>query len=118
MWVCANCGEQIEESFEACWNCQYGRDGTLLNRPEEIVEEANAVLEAYLQPNEFLRHWAYGIEPMPVETKLLLFLLGALVVILAPLSVQAIFFNRIFEINRIAETGLASKMPTIILFVT
>jgi hypothetical protein len=27
MWVCPNCGEQAEEHFEVCWNCQTREDG-------------------------------------------------------------------------------------------
>lgn len=31
MWRCPNCGESIEDSFEVCWQCGTGADGT---RPE------------------------------------------------------------------------------------
>jgi hypothetical protein len=27
MWICPNCGEQVEEHFEVCWNCETGKDG-------------------------------------------------------------------------------------------
>ncbi|MGD8499434.1 MAG: zf-TFIIB domain-containing protein [Phycisphaerales bacterium] len=27
MWVCPNCGEQVEEHFEVCWNCETREDG-------------------------------------------------------------------------------------------
>ncbi len=27
MWTCANCGEQVDDNFEACWNCQTERGG-------------------------------------------------------------------------------------------
>jgi hypothetical protein len=27
VWTCTNCNEQVEEQFEACWNCQHNRDG-------------------------------------------------------------------------------------------
>lgn len=27
MWSCANCGEQVDDNFEACWNCQTERGG-------------------------------------------------------------------------------------------
>ena len=27
MWYCAQCGEEIEDTFEACWNCGTGEDG-------------------------------------------------------------------------------------------
>ena len=29
MWTCHNCGEQIEDNFDACWNCGTSIDGTL-----------------------------------------------------------------------------------------
>ncbi len=28
MWKCANCGEEVEASFDVCWNCGTGKDGT------------------------------------------------------------------------------------------
>lgn len=28
MWRCSNCGEEVEDDFEVCWNCQSGKDGT------------------------------------------------------------------------------------------
>jgi len=27
MWRCAGCGEELEDSFDSCWNCGTGRDG-------------------------------------------------------------------------------------------
>lgn len=27
MWKCAACGEQVEDQFEACWNCSTSKDG-------------------------------------------------------------------------------------------
>jgi len=27
MWKCKKCGEQIEDTFDACWNCGTGIDG-------------------------------------------------------------------------------------------
>ena len=29
MWTCQNCGEHIEDTFDACWNCGTSIDGTL-----------------------------------------------------------------------------------------
>ena len=26
-WTCTNCNEQVEEQFDACWNCQHNREG-------------------------------------------------------------------------------------------
>lgn len=28
MWKCANCGEQVNQNFELCWNCGTSRDGS------------------------------------------------------------------------------------------
>src|SRR6185295_1009226 len=27
MWNCTACGEEVEDNFEACWNCQTTRSG-------------------------------------------------------------------------------------------
>jgi hypothetical protein len=35
MWTCTECGEQHEDSFDACWKCGSARDQTA------IVEEAS-----------------------------------------------------------------------------
>ena len=40
-WTCANCNEQVEEHFAACWNCQYNREGDMaqgLSNSEEHRE--------------------------------------------------------------------------------
>jgi hypothetical protein len=29
MWACTNCRENVEEQFEACWNCGCSREGKL-----------------------------------------------------------------------------------------
>jgi len=29
MWPCPNCGEQIDDAFDACWKCGTAQDGTL-----------------------------------------------------------------------------------------
>jgi hypothetical protein len=34
MWKCRRCGEEVEDDFDVCWNCQAGRDGSL---PESSV---------------------------------------------------------------------------------
>jgi predicted nucleic-acid-binding Zn-ribbon protein len=28
MWKCPSCGEDVEDDFNVCWNCQRGKDGT------------------------------------------------------------------------------------------
>src|SRR4030095_12544904 len=88
MWDCANCGEKIENDFDVCWNCRFGKDGVQRIIPEDVAEEAKTVLESRLNPNEALGHWAYGVKPMSVETKLFLLLLSALFAVFASLSVQ------------------------------
>ena len=27
MWTCSNCGETLEDTFDACWKCRRRRDG-------------------------------------------------------------------------------------------
>ncbi len=27
MWKCENCGAEVENNFNSCWNCGYGKDG-------------------------------------------------------------------------------------------
>lgn len=27
MWSCVKCGEEVEDTFELCWNCQANRSG-------------------------------------------------------------------------------------------
>ncbi len=39
MWNCKHCGEQIEDDFEVCWNCQYGKDGSRPSRAENNESE-------------------------------------------------------------------------------
>jgi hypothetical protein len=33
-WVCASCGEQVEEQFAACWNCGAAHDGAPPSDPQ------------------------------------------------------------------------------------
>jgi DNA-directed RNA polymerase subunit RPC12/RpoP len=28
MWKCSGCGEEVEDDFIVCWNCQRAQDGT------------------------------------------------------------------------------------------
>jgi hypothetical protein len=43
MWECRSCGEEVEDNFEVCWNCQVGRDGSL---PESNVASAGQKTKA------------------------------------------------------------------------
>ena len=38
MWKCQKCGEEIEDTFDACWNCGTGRDGAPPQTPSELDE--------------------------------------------------------------------------------
>ena len=38
MWKCKNCGEEIEDTFDACWNCGTNKDGTP-TKNEDVFEE-------------------------------------------------------------------------------
>jgi hypothetical protein len=118
MWSCGNCGEQSEAHFEVCWNCQYSKEGVPHIRPEDVVEDAQTILESYLQPNEFLRYWAHGLKLMSIETRLCLFLLGILFAVAMLVSIQAVFLPGLDELNRPIEIGWDNKIPTIVLVVT
>jgi hypothetical protein len=37
MWRCLKCGEEVEDHFDLCWNCQANRRG--LRQFKKIVEE-------------------------------------------------------------------------------
>src|SRR5262245_12888256 len=95
MWNCTNCGEQSEDNFDICWNCQFDRDGVPQIRPEDGSAEARAILEPLLEQNESLSHWAYGIEPMSLEKKLLLFIIAILLSIAIPCAVQTLFLLQV-----------------------
>jgi predicted nucleic-acid-binding Zn-ribbon protein len=34
MWKCPSCGEDVEDGFNVCWNCQRGKDGTEAPPPD------------------------------------------------------------------------------------
>jgi hypothetical protein len=42
MWTCAQCGESHEESFDTCWKCGTGRDGT--PQPDPATFHADALV--------------------------------------------------------------------------
>ena len=57
MWECLHCGEDVEEVFDVCWNCQANRDGSPSELPDpvrdETEEEELAVLnKRYSDPDE------------------------------------------------------------------
>lgn len=38
MWKCQKCGEEIENTFDSCWNCGTGRDGAPPKKFSEFDE--------------------------------------------------------------------------------
>lgn len=44
MWNCANCGEQLEDDFDACWKCSTRRDPNATDESDD--DEAAPVEEA------------------------------------------------------------------------
>lgn len=36
MWKCKNCGEEVEDNFEICWNCSSNKDGIKTGNKEEL----------------------------------------------------------------------------------
>lgn len=47
MWKCVNCAEQVEDQFEICWSCGFGKDGSPPPAPQTIkqVEETKIPLD-------------------------------------------------------------------------
>ncbi|MFH1679691.1 MAG: hypothetical protein ABIH26_03495 [Candidatus Eisenbacteria bacterium] len=46
MWKCTQCGETVEEQFEACWKCQASRGDAPTLSAEELAEEPPGTSEA------------------------------------------------------------------------
>jgi len=42
MWDCPRCGEELEDTFEACWNCGTGRDGSAASAEFDSLKEADS----------------------------------------------------------------------------
>jgi hypothetical protein len=43
MWQCVKCREEVEENFDACWNCGTSRDGTedpYFRKTEDVAPKA------------------------------------------------------------------------------
>ncbi len=64
MWTCFKCGEQVEDNFTACWNCQAGRDGALPENPlpPHMVEENRAILGNEVQAKHHCLRWRNILE--------------------------------------------------------
>jgi Zn finger protein HypA/HybF involved in hydrogenase expression len=59
MWTCIRCGEEVEEIFEVCWNCQANQNGVLpLNNPvsqKVIADKDRAIVNKKYKPMNCLR---------------------------------------------------------------
>ena len=49
MWICLNCKEEVEEQFDACWNCEADRMGRLPKLRTLGRETAPLEIAAYLR---------------------------------------------------------------------
>jgi hypothetical protein len=52
MWICAVCAEEVEDNFDACWNCQTTRGGRRPAQDQETQESEDDRLKAIVN----LRH--------------------------------------------------------------
>jgi predicted nucleic-acid-binding Zn-ribbon protein len=43
MWRCPSCGEDVEDDFNVCWNCQRDKNGTAPPQPSGSPAPANLV---------------------------------------------------------------------------
>jgi len=39
MWKCKNCGEEVEDNFEICWNCGSNKDGKKTKMADEFQQQ-------------------------------------------------------------------------------
>jgi hypothetical protein len=51
MWFCPNCGEQIDDVFEACWKCGTAQDGTLAAAFHAADPDDIESLDSRVQPD-------------------------------------------------------------------
>jgi len=59
MWICANCGQDVDENFESCWNCQFDRSGL---PPRASIEETRA---EKVEETKYPFHWgAFFLAPL------------------------------------------------------
>ena len=63
MWTCTNCKEEIEDSFDNCWKCGTGKDGSpanpdFLNQSKQNTKKNPTAPETLLElPHKWLRIW-------------------------------------------------------------
>jgi predicted ATP-dependent serine protease len=50
MWNCQSCGQRVDDTFEACWNCRTWKDGSPPEDPNAFQEEAMAPVESENRP--------------------------------------------------------------------
>ena len=44
MWTCAKCGEEVEDSFEVCWNCGAAKDGGVPADEDEFERDKETLV--------------------------------------------------------------------------
>jgi hypothetical protein len=59
MWKCQHCGEEIEEDFNVCWNCLYGKDGTPPSAPKPEVNRPLRKDQGLPSEGERLFSWVF-----------------------------------------------------------
>ncbi len=63
MWTCTNCKEEIEDSFDSCWKCGTGKDGSpadpdFLSQSKRNTNEDSTVPKTFVElPHKWLRIW-------------------------------------------------------------
>jgi hypothetical protein len=55
MWTCKQCKEEVEDSFEICWNCNSDKNGSLSTWQNISNDEENLAIE-----NERLKEIAFN----------------------------------------------------------
>lgn len=98
MWQCPKCGEEVDDTFEVCWNCQVGKDGI----PQTISQSASNELPVEIPQQK---------QKPAISTKLLL--AGVIVIVAVFLAMK--IAREISDRQRIAESltsGLSSKSGT------
>lgn len=88
MWKCSHCGEEVEPSFDACWKCGTGKDGS---STESAVPYEEGVRD------ELMASTVEATELHPPEpTQMSLFAKGAAVVLIVSFFLP---WTRVFGLN-------------------
>ena len=72
MWTCKNCGEELEDNFESCWNCLAERGSTPQSASSEIPITGNTLDES--QVNDEYEHQEDGGELSSINSGFTIFL--------------------------------------------